>query len=144
MLLAGFGSAVFAIVTEYRRMRLSDETLAGVGLHDDMEHITRGYPEALRALVAAVELKDKHSPRTLWDALISDRAYRPAWSPQRALDHIVAGAGTQFDPDCVDAFLDVLARQGLSPTGEHSPAETAAAAANDCHVPVGTARPNAA
>ena len=75
----------------------------------------------------------------VWDALISDRAYRPAWSAQRALDHVVAGAGTQFDPDCVDAFLDLLARQGLCPTGEPSPAETAAAAANDCHVPAGTA-----
>jgi len=61
LLLAGFGSTVYAIVTEYRRVRLLEETLAGVGLHDDMEHITRGYPEALRALVAAVEAKDEHT-----------------------------------------------------------------------------------
>ena len=77
----------------------------------------------------------------VWDALTSNRAYRPAWSEQRALDHIVAGAGTQFDPDCVESFLDVLAAQGLAPTGEPSQAETAAAAANDCHEPAGTAQP---
>jgi hypothetical protein len=44
----------------------------------------------------------------VWDALTSDRAYRPAWDPERAIAHIAAGAGTLFDPECVDAFLDLM------------------------------------
>jgi len=75
----------------------------------------------------------------VWDALTSERAYRPAWSAQRALDHIVAGSGTQFDPACVEGFLDVLAAQGVAPTGEPASAEAAVAAASDCHVPAGAA-----
>jgi len=74
----------------------------------------------------------------VWDALTSERAYRPAWSTQRALDHILAGAGTQFDPACVEAFVDVLALLGIAPTGGPASAETAASAASDCHVAAGS------
>ena len=41
----------------------------------------------------------------VFDALTSDRPYRPAWSTARALDYIRAGSGTHFDPDVVDIFL---------------------------------------
>jgi HD-GYP domain-containing protein (c-di-GMP phosphodiesterase class II) len=97
-----------------------------------------GYPDGLAGETIPLQAR-MAAVADVWDALTSDRAYRPAWSAQRALDHIVAGAGSQFDPDCVEAFLDVLAAQGLAPTGEASLAETAAAAANDCHMPTGTA-----
>lgn len=40
----------------------------------------------------------------VWDALISDRPYRPAWTKQKALEHIQAGAGTHFDPQVVIKF----------------------------------------
>jgi len=50
----------------------------------------------------------------VWDALTSDRAYRPAWDPERAMAHVAAGAGTLFDPECVEAFLDVLGESGLA------------------------------
>ncbi|BDI28572.1 hypothetical protein CCAX7_006230 [Capsulimonas corticalis] len=45
----------------------------------------------------------------VWDALGSDRPYRPAWSPSRVAEHIRAGAGTHFDPRVVDVFLDIIA-----------------------------------
>ena len=51
----------------------------------------------------------------VWDALTSDRAYRPAWDPDRAVSHIAAASGTLFDPACVEAFLDVVAETGLAP-----------------------------
>ena len=41
----------------------------------------------------------------VWDALTSDRAYRPAWSEEKALEHICAGAGTHFDPRVVSICL---------------------------------------
>ena len=47
----------------------------------------------------------------VYDALISERVYRPAWSHERALEHLRAGAGKLFDATCVEALADVLARE---------------------------------
>jgi HD-GYP domain-containing protein (c-di-GMP phosphodiesterase class II) len=47
----------------------------------------------------------------VYDALISERVYRPAWSHERALDHLRVGAGKQFHATCVEALADVLARE---------------------------------
>ena len=41
----------------------------------------------------------------VWDALTSDRPYRPAWSEEKALQQINTDAGTHFDPRVVEAFL---------------------------------------
>lgn len=42
----------------------------------------------------------------VWDALRSDRPYRPAWSKEKALAHIRSLAGTHFDPNVVKEFLE--------------------------------------
>jgi putative two-component system response regulator len=39
-----------------------------------------------------------------YDALISKRVYKPAYSHARATAEILAGRGTHFDPDVVDAY----------------------------------------
>ena len=60
-LLAGFGAAVVAIV-QVRRRDASVDDLLDTAFHDDpFVHIVQGYPEALRALVAAVEAKDHYT-----------------------------------------------------------------------------------
>ncbi|HVN76878.1 MAG TPA: HD domain-containing phosphohydrolase [Thermoanaerobaculaceae bacterium] len=41
----------------------------------------------------------------VWDALTCDRPYRRAWSAAEVREHIRSHAGTQFDPDVVEAFL---------------------------------------
>lgn len=41
----------------------------------------------------------------VWDALISDRPYRPAWLKEKALEHIRFLSGIHFDPKVVDMFL---------------------------------------
>jgi len=41
----------------------------------------------------------------VWDALISDRPYRKAWSEEKAREHIRAGAGSHFDPQVVKTFF---------------------------------------
>jgi len=43
-----------------------------------------------------------------FDAMTSSRSYRRAMSPLRAIDVIVSGAGEQFDPAVVRAFLAAL------------------------------------
>lgn len=43
-----------------------------------------------------------------FDALTMARPYKEAWPVERAVDHILARAGTQFDPRCVEAFKTAL------------------------------------
>ncbi len=42
-----------------------------------------------------------------YDALISRRVYKPAFSHNEAAKVIIAGRGSHFDPDIVDAFLQL-------------------------------------
>lgn len=44
----------------------------------------------------------------VYDALTSDRPYRPAWSEADAVAHIREQAGRHFDPAVVAAFLELL------------------------------------
>jgi len=44
----------------------------------------------------------------VWDALTSDRPYRPAWTKEKALAYIKEQTGRHFDPSIVDVFLNAL------------------------------------
>ena len=41
----------------------------------------------------------------VWDALRSDRPYRPAWNEERIIEYLKAERGKHFDPAIVDVFL---------------------------------------
>jgi len=43
----------------------------------------------------------------VYDALISERVYKPAFSHEKARDIIIEGRGIHFDPDVVDTFLAI-------------------------------------
>jgi HD-GYP domain-containing protein (c-di-GMP phosphodiesterase class II) len=43
-----------------------------------------------------------------FDALTSDRSYRPAWKRKEALSYIHDQAGIQFDPEVVQVFLETV------------------------------------
>ncbi len=47
-----------------------------------------------------------------FDALTSDRPYRKALDRKSAIKYIKEEAGTRFDPKVVEAFLDVMAKEG--------------------------------
>ena len=49
----------------------------------------------------------------VFDALVSDRPYKIAWSVEDALTYIKAHAGSQFDPTCVEAFTEGRAWLGV-------------------------------
>jgi HD-GYP domain-containing protein (c-di-GMP phosphodiesterase class II) len=256
-LLAGFAAAIYAVLTGYRRSRRLHEVLDGVFASDPMAHISRGYSETLRALIAAVEARDAythgHSARVaelsvsvglrlglrpaalralaegaylhdvgkvgipdhvlnkpgaltdeerawiqehpivghdivgrapslrdaltvirqhherydgsgypdglagdeislaarivavadVWDALTSDRAYRPAWPPDRALRHLEAGRGTHFDPDCLDAFLALMVERGHRPSPRPVEPPPADDACHDQPLPATSGQPGA-
>ncbi|MEW6401886.1 MAG: PAS domain S-box protein [Chloroflexota bacterium] len=67
-----------------------------------------GYPRGLRGgqipLAARV-----FAVVDVWDALTSDRPYRPAWSRETALEYIRQQTGKHFDPQVVDIFLRMMA-----------------------------------
>lgn len=44
----------------------------------------------------------------VWDALTTDRPYRKAWPPEKALDYLRSQAGSQFDPRVVSVFVEQL------------------------------------
>ncbi len=44
----------------------------------------------------------------VWDALRSDRPYRPAWTKEATLDYIQKQSGRHFDPDVVNTFFNLL------------------------------------
>ena len=66
-----------------------------------------GYPRGLKGeqipLVARL-----FAVVDVWDALRSDRPYRPAWDEEKVREHILAGSGTHFDPKVVETFLNLL------------------------------------
>jgi len=44
----------------------------------------------------------------VYDALKSDRPYRDGWAVERVVDLISEEAGRQFDPNVVEAFLEIM------------------------------------
>jgi len=44
----------------------------------------------------------------VYDALVSDRPYRPAWPQQDALNYIQEQKGVLFDPDIVSVFINLI------------------------------------
>jgi len=66
-----------------------------------------GYPRGLKGkeipLVARI-----FAVVDVWDAVTSDRPYRPAWTKERALDYIQEQSGKYFDPEVVDVFLRLM------------------------------------
>jgi response regulator RpfG family c-di-GMP phosphodiesterase len=45
----------------------------------------------------------------VYDALVTVHRYKHAWTSSDAVDHMVAGKGTQFEPRIVDALVEVIA-----------------------------------
>ena len=50
----------------------------------------------------------------VYDALISPRVYRPAWTHERALQLLRDESGTAFDPRCVAALERVVSREAAA------------------------------
>jgi PAS domain S-box-containing protein len=73
-----------------------------------------GYPDGLAR--AAIPLPARVvAVADFFDALTSDRPYRPAWSREEALAHVARGAGAHFDPRVARALLDVAAAPSGAP-----------------------------
>jgi HD-GYP domain-containing protein (c-di-GMP phosphodiesterase class II) len=98
--LGGFGDGVLRLV------------------HDHHERLDgSGYPRGLEA--ADLDLDTRIlAVCDVYDALISTRVYRAAWSAEKALGLLLGQAGSAFDNRVVNALARVLAREPASPLRE--------------------------
>jgi putative two-component system response regulator len=66
-----------------------------------------GYPRGLKGEEIPLAAR-MFSVVDVWDALTSDRPYRPAWSEEEALKYIREQSDKHFDPQAVDLFFKSL------------------------------------
>jgi putative nucleotidyltransferase with HDIG domain len=89
------------------------------GFSQDVQRLVRSHHERLDGTGYPDRAQDAEIPldvRVLavcdvYDALLSTRVYRPAWTHERAMAYLRSEAGTQFDPRCVEALERVLGRE---------------------------------
>ncbi|MCX4190598.1 HD domain-containing phosphohydrolase [Methylophaga sp. OBS3] len=76
-----------------------------IALHHHERFDGKGYPNGLQGeeipLIARLV-----SVADIYDALVSERPYKRAWTEEEATSYIQSQAGTQLDPRCVQAFFD--------------------------------------
>jgi len=63
-----------------------------------------GYPRGLKGEEIPLSARI-FSVVDIWDALLSDRPYRPRWSKEQVRDYIRSLAGSHLDPKVVDVFF---------------------------------------
>jgi len=70
-------------------------------------HDGKGYPAGLSG--DAIDIGARIlAVADVFDALTSDRPYREGWALERVIDLITHEASRQFDPDVVEAFLEIM------------------------------------
>ena len=76
-----------------------------------------GYPDGLAG--EAIHLYARiFAVADFYDALTSDRPYRPGFAGDQVVDLIRKKVGSQFDPQVVHAFLEVVPQQETKPADE--------------------------
>lgn len=66
-----------------------------------------GYPRGLKG--EAIPLPARiFTVVDVWDALMSERPYRPAWPKEEVRKYLLAQSGKQFDPRIVGLFIDYI------------------------------------
>ncbi len=99
-------------------------TAAAVGDHHERYDGT-GYPSGKRG--AAIDVLARIlTLADVYDALVSDRAYKAGWPHEDAVRHICEGSGTHFDPAIARVFLAMLARDGEAAEAERRCRDAAA------------------
>ncbi len=86
-----------------------------------------GYPDGLRGEQIPLAARIISACDT-YDAIVTDRPYRPARSPGEACDELIRVGGTQLDPSVVTALLEEIGTP--EPAVRVSPASVESRAAN--------------
>ena len=95
-----------------RIIMLSDESLDLAAVVAYEHHIMLdggGYPAMHYGRACALASRLVHVC-DVFDALRTKRPYRDAWESERVCSYLLERAGTEFDPDLVTAFINLLRR----------------------------------
>jgi PAS domain S-box-containing protein len=76
-----------------------------------------GYPQGLKGEQIPLAARI-FCVADVWDAITSDRVYRPAWPLEKARRYMLDNAGVVFDPKVVDIFFHILGEQERVEVGE--------------------------
>ena len=103
-------------------------------LHHHEQVNGTGYPDGLKGDEIPLDARIM-AVADAYDAMTSDRAYRKGMPHEKAIEIITSGAGTQWDAQCVEAFLGVIdditaIRYGY--TQDERPARKGAALTPNC------------
>lgn len=77
---------------------------ATIALRHQERYDGSGYPDGLVGDQIPIEARVV-AVADVFDALISKRPYKRAWTIQEALDYLAEQSGKLFDPSCVDALM---------------------------------------
>jgi diguanylate cyclase (GGDEF)-like protein len=92
-------------------LRIPDlAVIAPVVRHEHEHWDGSGYPDRLRGRLIPIGSRIILACDA-YHAMITDRPYRAAMSPEQAIEELRARADAQFDPDVVDALLDLLGHE---------------------------------
>jgi cyclic di-GMP phosphodiesterase len=69
-----------------------------------------GYPRGLKGLQIPLAAR-LFAVIDVWDALLSERPYKPAWPVEQAIEYIQVQRNIHFDPNIVDVFLAYIVNQ---------------------------------
>ncbi|MBI5418696.1 MAG: HD domain-containing protein [Deltaproteobacteria bacterium] len=86
--------------------------------HHHERYDGKGYPDSLKGEEIPLGARIL-SVADSFDAMISARAYKPTRTREDAMSELIRCKGTQFDPQCVDVFIDYLKENPEA--GAHAP-----------------------
>jgi putative nucleotidyltransferase with HDIG domain len=101
-----------------RHPEWGDRMLVDLGFGEEIRHLVRshherldgsGYPHGAEGSLISLDVRIL-AVCDVYDALISNRVYREAWSHERAVRLLRKESGTSFDAKCVIALERVLSR----------------------------------
>jgi putative nucleotidyltransferase with HDIG domain len=108
-----------------RHPEWGDKMLVDLGFGEEVRHLVRthherldgsGYPHGAEGSLISLDARIL-AVCDVYDALISRRVYRDAWTHEKAVALLREESGTSFDPKCVTALERVLAGE-LAPAAE--------------------------
>lgn len=82
---------------------------ATIALRHQERYDGSGYPDGLKGEAIPLEARVV-AVADVFDALLSERPYKRAWTMDEVFDYIAAESGRLFDPACVDALVANRAR----------------------------------
>jgi HD-GYP domain-containing protein (c-di-GMP phosphodiesterase class II) len=89
-------------------LRIPDlSVIAPIVRHEHEHWDGSGYPDRLRKRMIPIGSRIILACDS-YEAMLTPRPYRPALTREQAMDQLRDGSGTTFDPDVIDALLDLL------------------------------------